>query len=100
MPHPVITIYDDAIRRRRLLVFDYHGHRRIVQPHIHGENRQEHEALSGVQVGGSSNAGGLGWKSFLIDDITGRPHLGDSFGGPAPGYNPNDPSFKTIYSRL
>ena len=99
MSHLVLTIYDDAIRQRRMLEIEYKGHRRVVQPHIHGENQQGHDALSGVQVAGGSNTGELGWKSFLLDEVR-RPRLGTPFNGPASGYNPDDPAFVVIYSRL
>jgi hypothetical protein len=93
-------ILDDAIRQQRLVAFRYHGEDRVVQPHIHGELQRGAEALSGVQVAGGSHSGELGWKTFLVDELDSAPTLAGRFSGPDPAYNPRDPAFRRIFSKL
>ena len=65
MPTPIC----EAIARRRLLAFEYHGHERLVEPHCHGVSAERHELVRAFQVGGTGASGSLGWKLFDVDDV-------------------------------
>lgn len=92
---------DSAIATRRLLVFDYHGHSRVVEPHIHGVDRHGHDALAGYQVDGGSESGEpVGWKLFHVADIHGLQILPARFHRPRQGYNPDDATFSSVHARL
>jgi hypothetical protein len=48
--------------------------------------------LDAYQVADHSSSGGLpAWRTFDVEALTGVEVLADRF-GPAPGYNPSDPS--------
>lgn len=58
-----------AIEARTLIAFDYHGRRRVVEPHdlgvIHGATQ-----LLGYQVRGGSESGGIPeWRRFDVAEI-------------------------------
>lgn len=91
----------DAIRERRLLALTYAGHRRVVEPHIHGLDAKGHVALSCYQVRGGSRSGvAAGWKHLRLDDVRGLTILDETFARPRPDYNPRDPAFRVVYSQL
>jgi predicted DNA-binding transcriptional regulator YafY len=61
-----------AIRERHLLFVEYGGSRRVVQPHVYGDDHAGDRLLSAYQVSGESASGASqGWKSFRMDRVTG-----------------------------
>jgi hypothetical protein len=95
------TIICDAIRARRLIRFVYEGYERIVEPHMHGINRANHEVLSGWLVGGwSESRPEPGWRNYLVRDMHDVHALTDSFEGPRPKYNAFDPQMRQVFCRL
>lgn len=90
-----------AIRKRRLLRFNYRGHTRTVEPHIYGIDGKGHHALSAYQIEGGSDSGQpVGWKLFHIDEISGGNMLRKHFWGPRPDYNPADRVFASVIAQL
>ena len=67
-----------AIKSRHLLVFNYDGLPREVEPHAHGTSSRSKEVVRGYQTGGQSSSGPLGWrlwdvakmKSFRVSEST------------------------------
>lgn len=90
-----------AIRERRLLVVDYGNARRVVQPHVYGDDHAGDRLLSAYQVSGASASGAsLGWKSFRMDRVTGVA-LGDGiFHRARPEFQRNDGAFAKIICQL
>lgn len=90
-----------AIRERRLLFVDYGGARRIVQPHVYGDDHAGDRLLSAYQVSGGSASGALqGWKSFRTDRVA-SVALGDGhFHGARPEFQRNDGAFARIVCQL
>lgn len=90
-----------AIREMRLLEFTYHGYRRVVEPHAHGEDAQGHDALRAYQAGGSSSSGDAqGWKIFHTDEMLGVSLSGQRFSSARPGYKRDDKAMNRIYCQL
>lgn len=91
----------DAIRRQRLLEFDYRGLPRVVAPYCHGVSRQGRELLRAVQVGGSSRSGGLGiGKLWVVELMENLRDGGSDFIPDDPHYNPDDSAFVKIHCRV
>ena len=91
----------DAVRARRLLRFVYDGYERVVEPHLHGINTQNHEMLSCWLVGGwSKSEAAPGWRNYLVRDMADVHVLADGFDGPREGYNPDDDAFRQVFCRV
>lgn len=60
-----------AIRQKRIIEFDYHGHHRVVEPHVYGHYHGQ-EQLLGYQVGGTSSHGNIPeWRRFDVIEVHG-----------------------------
>ena len=91
----------DAIRNKRLLSFNYHGHPRTVEPHTYGIDTKGHLALRAFQVSGSSSRGGIpDWRIFHESDILGLSILESTFANARSGYVHGDSAFSTIQCQL
>jgi predicted DNA-binding transcriptional regulator YafY len=86
----------EAIAHRKLLTLRYKGVERSVRPHILGYVGHDELALSAWQVSGT----GSGWRLFHVDEIASLAETGQRFHRTSPGYNPDDPAFSRILSRL
>ena len=96
-----MTQIGEAIKQKRLLRFNYHGHERVVEPHTYGLDLKGQEALCAYQVGGSSASGQLrGWKTFNVTDLQGLTQLDETFRTPRPEYKKNDGGFQAIFAEL
>jgi hypothetical protein len=91
----------DAIRRRRLLAFDYQGRPRVVAPYCHGWSARGIELLRGIQVGGGSRSGGFGfgklWHVTQMQDIRVTE---DAFEPDDPDYEPEDAAMARVHCRV
>lgn len=77
-----------AIEERRVLRFEYAGHRREVEPHALGTTTQGHRALLAWQTGGGSESEpATGWRTFFMAGILAAEWEEEvRFAGPRPGY--------------
>ncbi|HET6726325.1 MAG TPA: WYL domain-containing protein [Gammaproteobacteria bacterium] len=71
-----------AIEAHAIVAFNYHGRRRVVEPHdlgvLHGETQ-----LLAYQVEGGSRSGGIPeWRRFDLDDVENLTLTGRCFGAP------------------
>jgi predicted DNA-binding transcriptional regulator YafY len=90
-----------AIRERRLLLIDYGDARRVVQPHVYGDDQAGGRLLSAYQVsGGSASGASQGWKSFRMDRVTGVTLGNETFRGARPEFQHNDGAFIRIIYQL
>lgn len=87
-----------AIRDRAVVEFYYNGGTRTVEPHCHGISTAGNEVLRGYQTGGYSSSGDpVGWRMYLVGDISGLRQTGATFPVNRPGYNPDDPGMSSIH---
>jgi hypothetical protein len=95
------TAVCEAIRRRRLLQFDYHGLQRIVAPYCHGISTRGTDVLRAVQLRGESSSGGFGFgKLWTVADMRNAQVLPESFLPNDPDYNPDDSAMQRIHCRV
>ena len=90
----------EAIRLRQILAFDYAGYPRLVEPYCHGTSTAGKQVLRGVQVGGSSQSGGLGFgfgKLWRVAQMKGVRLTGEPFVPNDRHYNPEDQHMKLIH---
>jgi hypothetical protein len=94
------SVICEAIRRRALLQFEYHGRVRVVAPYCHGVSTRGVEVLRALQLRGSSSSGlGFG-KLWAIDDMVDPRILDETFTPDDPNYNPHDRAMKAICCRI
>ena len=74
----------DAIRKRRKIEFDYHGHHRIAEPHVYGRNGGVEQLLVYQVAGGSSSGGLTEWRRVDVAQMSQLVILKDTFPGPRP----------------
>ena len=95
------AIVCQAIDEMRLLVVEYGGARRRVQPHVYGDDAQGDRLLSAYQVSGGSTSGeARGWKSFRMDRVTAIELADERFHAPRPEFQRNDGAFAHIVRQV
>ena len=91
----------NAISRRAVIIFHYHGGSRTVEPHCHGISTAGNEVLRGYQTGGYSESGNpVGWKLFEVSDMQNIQITGGTFGQNRPHYNPNDKGMQVVHCHV
>lgn len=89
-----------ALARRRMLEFDYHGFSRRVEPHALGHASEGRLALLGWQVaGGSQSEPPPGWRTFLLSEVGSLKILRDTF-TPRADYHPETTKLKSIEAEV
>ncbi|GLQ24492.1 hypothetical protein GCM10007853_23660 [Algimonas ampicilliniresistens] len=86
-----------AIQNREILEFHYKGRMRRVEPHMYGIDTKGHPSLNAWQLSGGS---GQDFRNFHLDILSMLCKSGQTFSGPRPGYNPNDPAVPQVFARL
>jgi hypothetical protein len=95
------NIICEAIRKRVLLEFHYHGRLRVVAPYCHGISTRGLEVLRAIQVRGQSASGGLGFgKLWFVSEMVDPRLLDEAFAPDDPNYNPDDSVMREIYCRV
>jgi hypothetical protein len=91
----------EAIRARRLLMFEYADLMRVVEPHLYGVNSANHEALTAWLRPGHSRADPQGgWRNYLVGDMHHVQLLDATFERPRAGYNARDRRLARIFCAL
>lgn len=91
----------DAIRGRKLMMYEYGGLIRVVEPHLLGETAAGALLLSGwLRPGYSRSDPNGGWRTWRVDRIGSEQLLDHQFPGPRPGYNPADPRMARVHCAL
>jgi len=89
-----------AISEMKLVVFNYEGGDRTVEPHCFGVTTAGNPGLRGYQVVGYSSSGEMGWKMFDMSKASSLRILDQTFNGPRSGYNANDKGMRSIECAL
>ena len=91
----------EAIRGRRLMMYEYGGLIRVVDPHLFGENEAGNKLLSGwLRPGYSRSDPQGGWRTWRVERIGSAQLLDQQFAGPRPGYNPADRRVAEVFCAL
>jgi len=95
------TAIVEAIGMRHLLVLDYHGKTRTVEPHTFGVDRWNRALLCAYQVEceGSSKSP-TGWRFFFVEQMSNARLDPRRFTTPRPEYVRGDGAFTTITVEL
>lgn len=96
------NLIENAIHNKLRLRIYYPPGERIIEPHCYGIGRDGQHLLRAFQVSGASKSGEhIHWKSLRLDRMGDAEPNGETFNGPRPGYNPDDPLMKRgIIARL
>lgn len=91
----------EAIASMRLLLVEYGGAARLVQPYVYGDDHAGGRLLSAYQVSGESASGAsAGWKFFRMDRVTSVTLSEQRFHAPRPEFQRNDGAFARIICQL
>lgn len=91
----------EAIRSMRLLVVEYGGAERLVQPYVYGDDHAGDRLLSAYQVAGASASGiSAGWKFFRMDKVTSVSLSERRFHSPRAEFQRNDGAFARIICQV
>lgn len=90
-----------AVRERHLVTFSYHGHTRVVEPHLYGIAATGEAILHGYQtsIGGVSDKP-PGWRTFTFADLRDLAIAGETFPAPRPGYTAERPRLDPVWAEI
>jgi predicted DNA-binding transcriptional regulator YafY len=95
------TAIVEAISKRHLLVLDYHGKTRTVEPHTFGLDRWGRALLCAYQIEcESASKSATGWRFFFIEQMSNVRLDARRFVAPRPEYVRGDGAFKSITTEL
>jgi predicted DNA-binding transcriptional regulator YafY len=90
----------EAIQKERKLLFHYDGHRRRIQPYVHGWDSEGEEMFKGYQTDGDSESWtGPHWRTFKLDEISRLQLTDEPFTRKRDDYNPEAPQFETVHCK-
>jgi hypothetical protein len=92
----------DAINKRKVLLIQYNGGFRYIEPFCYGKGISGKELLRAYQIKGFSEFYSISpWRIFKIAGITHLSIVPNShFNTTRHGYEPNDPAMIEIYCRV
>ncbi|MGI9039773.1 MAG: hypothetical protein ACR2HK_01475 [Gemmatimonadales bacterium] len=89
-----------AVISHQVVEFEYHGHHRIVEPHLVGIHQAGEAMLLAYQTGGTSRSGELpGWRTFIVAEIHGVGLEGRRFPGPRPDFVHSAEGMTEVFAR-
>ena len=90
-----------AIRDKRVITMVYAGHRRIVEPYIHGNTSAGIEVLLGFQrQGGSTSGYRSSWRTFHVAKISCLELTNIAFLFQQESYHPTAREVSTIHCQV
>ncbi|GIZ50113.1 WYL domain-containing protein [Noviherbaspirillum aridicola] len=84
----------EAVRSRRVLKLRYYGRSRVVEPHACGVDRLGDDILLCHEPDSGS------WQRLRLFEVLSIAVLDDTFPGPRPGYQRDDPAFASVAAQL
>jgi hypothetical protein len=93
----------EALQQRRMLRFRYKDRstNTVVEPYLYGENTAGHTVISAWLVTGETHdTKAPYWRQYFVKEMQWVELLPDRFESNRPGYNANDPHFRTIECRV
>lgn len=90
-----------AIENKQLLLLQYKGYSRTVEPHAYGIDKDQIQKLRCYQVaGGSASCEPAGWKILNVADIWTLNVTETRFVRARDGYKRDDKAMQQIYAQL
>lgn len=78
------SLLKTAISEKKIIEFNYHGYRRIVEPHVYGIKDGKYQ-IQVYQIAGGSESGGIPeWRRMDLDEVSGMRLSEERFKGPRP----------------
>lgn len=93
-------ILEEAIKHRNVLLFDYNGKQRVVEPHAYGVSRKGELILRAFQIAGDSDSDQVGWKLFNVGGISNLDVSSETFNRPRDGYRTGDSAMTSVLAEL
>lgn len=91
----------EGIRSMHLLVVEYGGEERLVQPYVYGDDHAGKRLLSAYQVAGASASGASeGWKFFRMEKVTSVTLSDRRFHSARPEFQRDDGAFSRIICQV
>jgi hypothetical protein len=90
----------DAINNLQVLMFNYSGIPRVVEPHTIGLSRTGKLVLRCFQTHGGHITPGHEWDLCDVDKISNLTVTGGNFYGPRSGYKRGDRHMLSIFAQL
>ena len=95
------TAIVEAISSQRLLALQYHGKTRVVEPHTFGLDRWNRTLLCAYQIQcDSPSSSSIGWRFFLVAQISNAYLDPRRFASPRPQYLRGDGAYRSITAEL
>lgn len=84
-----------------MLVVEYGGVERVVQPYVYGDDHAGDRLLSAYQVrGGSASGASQGWKTFRMDRVESVVISDERFHGARSDFQRDDGAFLRIVCQV
>lgn len=94
-------VIEQAMSLGLVLVIEYNGGQRTVEPHALGVSRAGQPCFRAWQVSGDSLSGEKsGWKMFLLSELYGIKMIDRKSEAPRPGYKQGDKGMSVIHHEL
>ncbi len=91
----------EAIRQRRQLSLNYGDGERVLEPYIHGLDRNGQAVLRAYQVSGPSKLGhATKWRLFQLSRATDVRILDETFSGQREDFNSQDPDVAQVHCQI
>jgi hypothetical protein len=89
-----------ATLQHRPVSFKYHGHRRMVEPHLVGIHEAGEPLLVAYQTSGTSRAGEVpGWRTFVTTEMDAVEIAAEAFPGARPDFDLTAHAMVEIFAR-
>jgi len=91
----------NAIEKKAVIQFEYHGTLRTIEPQSHGISSAGNEVIRAVQKNPRNPSGkSIEGKLFEVSKMSGLKETGEHFTNPGPHYNPEDKGMSHVHCHL
>jgi len=89
-----------AIQSKHVLVFEYDGLPREIEPHAHGRSSTGKEVVRGFQTAGRSSSPSLGWRLWDVTKMRSLTVSPQTFAIARPDYVRGDSQMHPVHCEL
>ena len=95
------SVICEAIRKKAVIQFDYHGITRAVEPQSHGISTAGNEVIRGIQINPRSTSGKpIEGRLYMVSEMSDLKQTNETFLTPGPHFNPNDKGMSYVHCSL